>query len=119
MFRERKSLLLCKGDFIMSSVCSFKFTKGIDRESIEKQLALAIVSTECTFGQPKVRINASYYILPKDKIGSIKDEVKVVIDVSNGIGEHIAQLFTGLIIRQFGENGFIVNKENETSSHQR
>ena len=119
MFRENKSFLLCKGDFIMSSVCRFKFTKGIDRETIEKQLALAIVSTECTFGQPKVRINASYYILPKDKIGSIKDEVKVVIDVSNGIGEHIAQLFTGLIIRQFGENGFIVNKENKTSSHQK
>ena len=119
MFRERKSLLLCKGDFIMSSVCSFTFTNGIYRDSIEKQLALAIVSTECTFGQPKVRINASYYILPKDKIGSIKDEVKVVIDVSNGIGEHIAQLFTGLIIRQFGEDKFAVDRVDNTNFQKR
>lgn len=94
----------------MSSVCRFKFTKGIDRKNIEKQLALAIISTECTFGQPKVRMNASYYISPENKIGSIKDEPMVVIDVSNEIGEHIAQLFTGLIIRQFGEDKFVVDR---------
>ncbi len=100
----------------MSSVCRFKFTKEIEREIIEKQLALAIISTECTFGRPKVRMNASYYILPKNKIESVKDEVKVVIDVSNGIGEHIAQLFTGLIIRQFGEDKFVVDRVNDISS---
>ena len=99
----------------MSSVCRFKFTKGIDRETIEKQLALAIISTECTFGRPKVRMNASYYISPKNKVGSTKDEVRVVIDVSNGIGEHIAQLFTGLIIRQFGEDKFDVDRIDDNN----
>jgi len=94
----------------MSSVCRFKFAKGIDRETIEKQLALAIVSTECTFGQPKVRINTGYFILPKDKTAGVENEINVIIDVSNKIGEHIAQLFTGLIIRQFGEDKFIVDR---------
>ncbi len=103
----------------MSSVCRFNFTKGIDRETIEKQLALAIISTECTFGQPKVRMNASYYISPKNKTGSIKDEVKVVIDVSNEIGEHIAQLFTGLVIRQFGENKFAVDRVDDANYQKR
>ena len=100
----------------MSSVCRFKFTKGIDRETIEKQLAFAIVSTECTFGQPKVRINTGYFILPKDKIAGGENEIKVVIDVSNEIGEHVAQLFTGLIIRQFGEDKFVVDRVNDISS---
>lgn len=99
----------------MSSVCRFKFTKGIDRETIEKQLALAIISTECTFGRPKVRMNASYYFSPKKKIGSVKNEVKVVIDVSNRIGEHIAGLFTGLIIRQFGEDKFAVDRLDDAN----
>lgn len=103
----------------MSSVCRFKFTKGIDRNTIEKQLALAIVSTECTFGQPKVRMNASYYILPKNQIGRIKDETMVIIDVSNGIGEHIAQLFTGLIIRQFGEDKFVIDRVDDTNFQKR
>lgn len=68
MFRENKSFLLCKGDFIMSSVCRFNFTKGIDREIIEKQLALAIISTECTFGRPKVRINTSILYYPRIRL---------------------------------------------------
>jgi len=100
----------------MKTVCRFKFTKGIDRETIEKQLALAIVSAECTFGQPRVRINTAYYISPKNKIAGVEDEIKVVVDVSNEIGEHIAQLLTGLIIRQFGEDKFVVDRVNGINS---
>lgn len=103
----------------MSSVCRFNFTKGIDRETIEKQLALAIVSTECTFGRPKVRMNASYYISPKNKIEENKDGIKVVIDVSNEIGEHIAQIFTGLVIRQFGEDKFAVERVDDANFQKR
>jgi hypothetical protein len=86
----------------MSEVIKFKFPGPLDREIIETQLALAIVATECTFGQPKVRVNAAYYLSKKKPL--------VVIDVSTEVGEHIAQVFTGLMIRQLGEDKFTVDR---------
>ena len=84
----------------MADVCKFKFDEGIDNEFIESQVALAIITAECTFGKPKVRLNAAY----------IASKNKVVIDVSNEVGEHIAQVFTGLMTRKFGEDKFTVEK---------
>jgi hypothetical protein len=86
----------------MSEIIKFKFPEAVDTEIIENQLALAIVATECTFGQPKVRVNAAYYLS--------KDKPAVVIDVSTEVGEHIAQLFTGLMIRQLGEDKFTLER---------
>ena len=91
----------------MPVVCKFTFPKGLDGEMIEAQLALAIVCAECTFGQPRVRITAGYLI----------SEEKVVFDVSTDVGEHIAQLFTGLMTRQLDEREFTVDRvEGSTRS---
>lgn len=86
----------------MPTVCRFKFPEALDRETIETQLALAIVTAECTFGQPKVRLGAAYCIS--------KEKPHVVIDVSTKIGEHIAEVFTGLMTRQLGERSFTVDR---------
>lgn len=86
----------------MQAVCRFKFPEELDREIIETQLALAVIATECTFGQPKVRISAAYCVS--------KDKSQVAIDVSTEVGEHIAQVFTGLMTRQLGEDRFTVDR---------
>ena len=86
----------------MSPVCRFKFPDDVDRDTIETQLSLAIISAEFAFGQPKVRINAAYCIS--------KDKTQVGIDVSTEVGEHIAQVFTGLMVRQLGEDKFTVDR---------
>ncbi len=91
----------------MPDVCRFKFPADLEGELIESQLALAIVATECTLGQPKVRINAAYSIS--------KDRTRVVIDVSTNVGEQIAQIFTGLMMRQLGEDGFSVERLRKAS----
>uniref|UniRef100_A0A7V3ZWT5 Uncharacterized protein n=1 Tax=candidate division WOR-3 bacterium TaxID=2052148 RepID=A0A7V3ZWT5_UNCW3 len=90
----------------MPAVCRFKFPEGLDREIIETQLA--IIAAECTFGQPKVRISAAYCVSPGSSDGRKKPQV--AIDVSTEVGEHIAQIFTGLMIRQLGEDKFTVDK---------
>jgi hypothetical protein len=54
----------------MPTVCRFEFPEGLDRETIETQLALAVIAAECTFGQPKVRISAAYCVSPGDPHGS-------------------------------------------------
>ncbi len=84
----------------MAAVCKFKFVKGIDKKLIESQIAIAVIAAESTFGQSKVRINAAY-----DLIGRT-----VIIDVSSEVGEQIAQVFTGLITHQFGEEKFSVER---------
>lgn len=86
----------------MEAVCRFKFPEGLDREIIETQLALAIIAAECTFGQPRVRISAAYCVS--------RDKPQVAIDVSTEVGEHIAEVFTGLMIRQIGEDKFTVDR---------
>lgn len=86
----------------MPAVCRFKFPEGLDREIIETQLALAVIAAECAFGQPKVRISAAYCVS--------KEKPQVAIDVSTEVGEHIAQVFTGLMIRQLGEDKFTVDR---------
>ncbi len=92
----------------MPDVCRFKFPADLEGELIESQLALAIVATECTLGLPKVRINAAYNIS--------EDKTRVVIDVSTNVGEQIAQIFTGLMIRHFGERGFSVERMREKNN---
>ncbi len=84
----------------MKEICKFTFQKEVDREFIEEQIAFAILSAECTFGQAKVRLNAAY----------LASDNKVVIDISNMVGEHIAEIFTGLMIKFIGERGFNVER---------
>jgi hypothetical protein len=88
-------------------VCRFKFKKTISREQIEEHIAFAVISAECTFGQAKVRLNAAY----------LAADSKVVIDVSSPVGEHIAEVFTGLLIKNYGEQSFTVERvRNESHS---
>jgi len=94
----------------MPAVCRFKFPEVLDREIIETQLALAIIAAECTFGQPRVRISAAYCVSPASKTAAGKKKPQVAIDVSTEVGEHIAQVFTGLMIRQLGEDKFTVDR---------
>lgn len=86
----------------MPGVCRFRFPDGMDGETIEGHLALAIITAECTFGKPRVRISAAYCIS--------KDKPEIAIDVSTEVGEHIAQVFTGLLMREFGEEAFVVER---------
>lgn len=86
----------------MPTVCRFKFPESLAKEVIESQLALAVIAAECNFGQPRVRINAAYCLS--------RETPQVAIDISSEVGEHIARVFTGLMIRQLGENDFTVER---------
>ena len=87
----------------MADICKFKFEEDIKEDVIEEKIALAIITAECTFGQAKVRLHAAYLALGN----------KAVIDVSSPVGEHIAQVFTGLMTREFGEGKFMLERIND------
>ena len=85
----------------------FRFPDGVARDAIEAQLALAIVAAECFFGKPKVRISAAYLFPKRSR--------ELVIDVGTEVGEHIAQVFAGLLTRQVGEDRFTVDRVTSTA----
>ena len=84
----------------MTEVCKFIFKKPVSREFIEEQIAFAILSAECTYGAAKVRLNAAY----------LAADDKVVIEASSPVGEHVAEVFTGLMIKFVGERNFTVER---------
>ncbi len=86
----------------MNTVCRFTFSDDIENAEYEEQLAQAFIVAESIYGRPKVRINAGCYIS--------SEKPQLIIDVSSEIGEYIAQVFTGLIIRALGEENFTVER---------
>lgn len=90
----------------MAVVCKFTFPEHVERDVVETQMTLAIIAAECRFGQARVRISAAYSISA--------DARQIVIDVSTEVGEHIAEVFTGLMIRQLGEEEFAVERVEGT-----
>ena len=87
----------------MSALCKFKFTRRARREVIEAGIASAIFNAECFFGKPRVRVSGvSYYLGDSGR--------HLLIDVSSEVGEHVAQVFTGIMINTLGEDKFQVKR---------
>jgi hypothetical protein len=87
----------------MKTICKFKFPTGTSREFIEASVASAIFNAECVFGKPRVRVSSITYYIPEDS-------PQCVIDVSNEVGEHVAQVFTGIMMNVLGEEKFQVKR---------
>ena len=86
----------------MKALCNFKFPEHIKRVFIEESIAQAIFNAECVFGKPRVRVSGvAYYI---------SEEGRCIIDVSSEVGEHVAQVFTGIMINAIGEEKFQVRR---------
>lgn len=88
----------------MKDVCRFTFDGSQSSEAVEGQLALAIAVAECMFGQARVRLDAAYLM--------DSDGRQLVLDVSTEVGRWVAQAYTGLLIRELGEERFSVERVN-------
>ena len=87
----------------MKALCNFKFPDHIKRVFIEESITQAIFNAECVFGKPRVRVSGVAYYVPDE--GS-----QCVVDVSSEVGEHVAQVFTGIMINAIGEEKFQVRR---------
>ena len=87
----------------MKTLCNFKFREHTTRQFIEESITQAIFIAECVFGKPRVRVSGVGYYIPDD--GS-----RCLIDVSTEVGEHVAQVFTGIMINTLGEEKFQVKR---------
>lgn len=86
----------------MDGVYRFHFKDNIAAREIEDRLCWAVFNAESLFGKPRVRLDASLYFDESNK--------SCVIDKSTDVGRHIAQVFTSLISKEFGEESFQVER---------
>lgn len=89
----------------MRHLYHFTFPEGTEKEFIEQQIALAILNAESAFGKPAVRLATSYYVAD--------GMPECLLEVSSPVGEHIAKVFTGLMIAELGEENFRVELVQE------
>ncbi|MBI4377315.1 MAG: hypothetical protein HY549_12820 [Elusimicrobia bacterium] len=86
----------------MEGVYRFRFKDDVPTKDVEENLFWAVFNAEAVFGKPRVRLDASFLF--------DRDKRVCVIDKSTEVGRHIAQLFTSLITREFGEEAFKVER---------
>lgn len=86
----------------MNELYRFQFRADIPSKDIEETLFWSVFDTESVFGKSKVRLDASFYF---DRVKKV-----CVIDKGTDVGQHIAQIFTSHITREFGEGAFSVER---------
>ena len=87
---------------VIDKVYRFEFQQDVPGKAIEEHLYWSVFNAESVFGKPKVRLDASFYFDQEKKV--------CVIDKTTEVGRHIAQVFTSLITREFGEESFKVER---------
>jgi hypothetical protein len=85
-----------------TNVYRFVFDQEVSLTEAEQTLLLASFATEGLLGQAQVRLDFGYFI----------DESRctIIVDGSTEVGYAIVQIFTGLVLREFGEQAFTVRR---------
>ena len=85
-----------------TNVFRFEFEPTVPIVEAELTLHLAMYAVEGLYGEARVRLDASYHI----------DEARRAIAVDGGteVGAALVKVYTRLLIREFGEDGFHVRR---------
>jgi len=93
---------------VSRNVYRYRFNKSVPMQDVEESLLLAVLAAECLYGEARVRLDAGY---------SISEEKRaIVVDASTQVGHDICRIFTGFAIKEFGEDGFHVERVSEPAT---
>ena len=83
-------------------VYRFELEAEVPLLEAEMSLHLAMVAVEGLLGQAAVRLQTSYHV----------DEPRsaIIVDGTTDAGEALVRVFTGFLIREFGEDAFQVRR---------
>jgi hypothetical protein len=85
-----------------ASVFRFSFSSDVPLDDAEMTLQLATFAAEGIFGMARVRIDFGYHIdAPRRAI---------LVDGTKEVGATVVQVFAGLLLREFGDEGFRVER---------
>lgn len=88
-----------------SAVYRFRFKRRVALAEAEATLHLAIIAAESLFGTARVRMDGAYLMDERLRV--------CVVDASSEIGQAICRIFTGFVLREFGEAAFEVRRVGE------
>lgn len=83
----------------------FVFDNAVPLQEAEMSLHLAMFAVEGLIGRVRVRLDAKYEVDEADRA--------IAIHGSGPTGRLIARVFTGLLLREFGEDSFRVERVNQ------
>lgn len=85
-----------------ANVFQFGFVPAVPLTEAELTLHLAIYAAEGLHGEARVRLEVSYQL---DRSANA-----IIVDGETEVGATLVKVFTHLLIRQFGEDGFHVRR---------
>jgi len=83
-------------------VFRFSFSSDVPLDEAEMTLQLATFAVEGLFGTTRVRLDFGYHV--------DADHHMIVVDGSKEVGAAVVQVFAGLLLREFGEDAFRVER---------
>jgi len=83
-------------------VFRFSFSPHVPLDEVEMTLQLATFAAEGLFGMARVRLDFGYHVEPARRV--------IFVDGSKEVGATVAQLFVGLLLREFGDDAFRVER---------
>jgi hypothetical protein len=86
----------------MNGAFRFVFKKDVSVVDAELSLHLAIFAIEGLFGVARVWLDVSYHIDEPQRV--------IVVDASNEVGESLVRVFANLLLREFGDYSFRVDR---------
>ena len=89
-------------------VFRFEFEPAVPLTEAEMSLHLAMYAVEGLFGEARVRLEAAYHL----------DEARrtITVDGTAEVGAAIVKVFTRLVSREFGDDGFHVRRVEASSA---
>jgi hypothetical protein len=89
-------------------VFRFRFVADVPLDEAEMSLQLATFAVEGLFGPARVRLDVGYHLdAPRNAI---------LVDGTTEVGATVVRVFTGLLLREFGEDSFKVERVGCTST---
>jgi hypothetical protein len=89
----------------------FVFDPAVSLAEAEMTLHLALVAVEGLYGQARVRMQAAYKVRP--------DEHAIVVDASTTIGGSLAEVFTSLSLKEFGDDAVHVRRAAQPTTQRK
>ena len=82
------------------TACVFRlsFSSDVPLDEAEMTLQLATFAAEGLFGRVRLRIDFSYHVDSARRA--------ILVDGTTEVGATVVQVFTGLLLREFGEDAF-------------
>jgi hypothetical protein len=90
-------------------VFRFSFSVDVALDEAEMTLQLATFAAEGLFGTAQVRLDFGYHVDTDHRL--------ILIDGSTEVGATVAHVFTGLLLREFGDDSFAVERVH-SNQHQ-